>query len=165
MNSIDIFKDKNGEIGIEGIKKIIPYDEPFLLIDRVLKLNKTSIVAKKKIKKDEYYLKGHFKNFPIMPGALIVEGFGQAATLLIRYNIENHDKKDILAYKIRSAKFFRPTFPGDILRYEAKLLFMFKKIAFVNGNVFRKYKLVSKIKMVLAIVDKEQFRGRYSNKK
>ena len=164
MNSIDQFKDNNGEIGIEGIKKVIPYDDPFLMIDRVSKLDKTHIVAMKTIKEDEYYLKGHFKDFPIMPGALIVEGLGQAATFLIRYNIKDHEQKDILAYKIRNAKFFRPTFPGHTLRFEAKLIFKFKKIAFVNGNVFRKDKLVSKVKMVLAIVDKESFRSRYSGK-
>lgn len=165
VESIDQFKDKNGEIDSKGIKKIIPYDDPFLMIDRVLKLTKKEIVAEKEVRPEEDYLKGHFKGFPIMPGALIVEGLGQAATLLIRYNIKNHEEKDILAYKIRSAKFFRPTFPGQTLRFEAKLIFMFKKIAFVNGNVFRKDKLVSKVNMVLAIVDKEQFRGRYSGKK
>ena len=163
MNSIDKFKDNNGEIDVSGIKQIIPYDEPFLFIDRVLKLNKKNIIAIDEAK--ESCFKGHFKDFPIMPGALIVEGLGQAATMLIRYNIPNHEEKDILAYKIRSAKFFRPTFPGQTLRYEAKLLFMFKKIAFVNGKVFRKDKLVSKVKMVLAIVDKKQFRERYSGKK
>ena len=164
MESIDQFKDKNGEIDTEGIKKIIPYDKPFLMIDRVLKLNKKNIVAIKNIRNDEDYFKGHFKGFPIMPGALIVEGLGQAATLLIRYNLKNHKQKDILAYKIRSAKFFRPTFPGHILRFEAKLVFMLKKIAFVNGKVFRGEKLVSKVKMVLAIVDKKQFRERYTKK-
>ncbi|MCH8067430.1 MAG: hypothetical protein IIC69_02500 [Nanoarchaeota archaeon] len=163
MNSIDKFKDNNGEIDVSGIKQIIPYEEPFLFIDRVLKLNKKNIIAIDEAK--ESCFKGHFKDFPIMPGALIVEGLGQTATMLIRYNIPNHEEKDILAYKIRSAKFFRPTFPGQTLRYEAKLLFMFKKIAFVNGKVFRKDKLVSKVKMVLAIVDKKQFRERYSGKK
>jgi 3-hydroxymyristoyl/3-hydroxydecanoyl-(acyl carrier protein) dehydratase len=164
VDSIDKFKDNNGEIGVEGIKNIIPYDDPFLMLDRVLSLNKKNIVAIKNVRGEEDYLKGHFKDFPIMPGALIVEGIGQAATLLIRYNIKDHEQKDILAYKIRSAKFFRPTFPGHTLRFEAKLLFMFKKIAFVNGHAFRKDKLVSKVKMVLAIVDKESFRGRYRGK-
>ncbi len=165
VESIDQFKDQNGEIDTKGIKKIIPYDEPFLFIDRVLKLDKKNIVTIKEVRAEEDYLKGHFKDFPIMPGALIVEGLGQAATMLVRYNIPNHEEKDILAYKIRSAKFFRPTFPGQTLRFEAKLVFMFKKIAFVNGKIFRKDKLVSKVKMVLAIVDKKQFRGRYSAKK
>lgn len=165
MKSIDQFKDSNGEISREDIKKIIPYEDPFLMIDRVLSLDKKNIVAIKNVRAEEDYLKGHFKDFPIMPGALIVEGLGQAATLLVRYNLKDHEQKDILAYKIRSAKFFRPTFPGHTLRFEAKLVFMFKKIAFVNGNVFRKEKLVSKVKMVLAIVDKKGFRERYSNKK
>ena len=165
MNSIDKLRNKHGEIDVKNIKKIIPYDKPFLFIDRVLKLDKKSIVAIKNIKKDESYLKGHFKNFPIMPGALIVEGLGQAATLLVRYNIKNHEQKDILAFKIRSAKFFRPTFPGHTLRFEVKLLFMFKNIAFVNGNAFRKDKLVSKVKMTLAIGDKKWFREKYSGKK
>ena len=93
MNSIDQFKEENGEIGIEGIKKIIPYDEHFLMIDRVLSIDKKNIVATKKVREDEEYLKGHFKDFPIMPGALIVEGIGQAATMLVRYNIENHEKR------------------------------------------------------------------------
>jgi 3-hydroxyacyl-[acyl-carrier-protein] dehydratase len=165
MKSIDEFKDGEGQINKEGIKKIIPYDDPFLMIDHVISLNKKKLVATKNVKKDENYFKGHFKDFPIMPGALIVEGLGQAATILVRYNIENHDQKDILAYKIRSAKFFRPTFPGQTLRFEVRLLFVFKKIAFVNGNVFRGDKLISKVKMVLAIVDKNQFRGRYSIKR
>jgi len=165
MNSIDRFKNENGEIESENIKKIIPYEDPFLMIDKVFKIEDKEIIAEKTVREDEEYLKGHFKGFPIMPGALIVEGFGQAATMLVRYNIENHEEKDILAYKIRSAKFFRPTFPGHTITFKAKLGFMFKKIAFVSGKVYRKEKLVSKVKMVLAIVNKKRFRERYSGKK
>jgi 3-hydroxymyristoyl/3-hydroxydecanoyl-(acyl carrier protein) dehydratase len=164
VNSIDQFKEKNGEISKENIKHIIPYEDPFLFIDHVLSLDKKNIIATKEVKKEESYFKGHFKDFPIMPGALIVEGLGQAATLLIRYNIPNHEEKDVLAYQIRSAKFFRPTFPGQTLRFEAKMGFMFKKIAFVNGNIFRNDKIVAKVKMILAIVDKKIFRERYTKK-
>lgn len=163
MNSIDKFKDDKGEIGVNGIKKIIPYGKPFLLIDRVLKLNKKNIVAE--VKADENCFRGHFEDFPIMPGALIIEGLGQTATMLVRYNIPNHEEKEILAYKVTNAKFFRPTFPGQILRFEAKLLFIFRKIAFIMGKVFRKDKLVSKVNLILAIVDRKQFRERYSRKK
>lgn len=165
MNSIDKFKDDNGKISRENIKKIIPYEDPFLMVDRVLSLDKKKIIAEKDVKADEYYFKGHFKDFPIMPGALIVEGLGQAATLLIRYNIPNHEEKDVLAYKIRNAKFFRPAFPGHTLRFEAKLIFKLKMAWFVNGIVYRGDKLVSNVKMVLAVVDKDNFRGKYSGKK
>lgn len=164
MNQIDKFKDSNGEIDRDNIKKIIPYDDPFLMIDRVLKLDKKNIIAIKDVKKEEDYFKGHFKNFPIMPGALIVEGIGQAATMLVRYNIENQEEKDILAYKIRGAKFSRPVFPGDQIRYEIKLGLKFKKVAFVSGKVFVKDKQVSEAKIVLAIVDKKRFREKFSSK-
>ena len=164
MESIDRYKNELGEIEKENITKIIPYGDSFLYIDKVLRLDKKSIVALKEVKSDEYWADGHFKGFPIMPGALIVEGLGQAATLLIRYNIENQESKEILAYKIRSAKFYRPTFPGHTLRFEAKLVFMFKKIAFVNGIVFRNEKIVSKVKMVMAVVDRESFRNRQKSK-
>jgi len=135
-----------------------------LLIDKVISLDKKTIVAEKTVKPEEDYLKGHFKDFPIMPGVLIVEGLGQAATMLIRYNLKDHKKKDVLAYKVRSAKFFRPTFPRHKIRFEVKLSFMFKKVAFVNGKVFKNEKLVSNVKMILAIVDKNKFRGRYTKK-
>ncbi len=165
MQSIDTLKNENGEIERENIKKIIPYEDPFLYIDKVMKLDKKNIIAIKDVKEDEYWVKGHFASFPIMPGALIVEGLGQAATLLIRYNLEDHQNFDILAYKIRSAKFFRPTFPGQQLTFQAKLLFKTKKIAFVNGKAIRKEKEVAKVKMVLAIVDKKMFRERYTKPK
>lgn len=161
MESIDIYKNYKGEIERENIKKVIPYDEPFLFMDKVITLNKKEIIAEKNVRADEYYFKGHFKGFPIMPGALIVEGLGQAATLLVRYNIKNHESKDILAYKIRSAKFYRPTFPGHTLTFKAKLIFMFKRIAFVNCIAYRNEKLVSKVKMVLAVVDRDSFRNRH----
>ncbi len=164
MQSIDSFRNEKGEIAGESIKKIIPYEDPFLFLDSVTYLDKKKIVAQRTLRSDEDYLKGHFKDFPIMPGALIVEGLGQAATFLIRYNLEDHEKYDVLAYKIRSAKFFRPTFPGHTIRFEAKLVFKFKMVWFVNGIVYRNEKIVSKVKMVLAVVNREQFRGKYQKK-
>lgn len=165
MQSIDSLKNKNGEIEREDIKKIIPYEDPFLMIDKIIYLDKKKIIAIKDVKSNESWTKGHFVNFPIMPGALIIEALGQAATLLVRYNLENHENYDVLAYKIGSAKFFRPTFPGHRLRFEAKLLFRTKKISYIRGRVFRKEKLVSKSNIVLAVVDKRLFRERYQKPK
>jgi 3-hydroxymyristoyl/3-hydroxydecanoyl-(acyl carrier protein) dehydratase len=164
VNSIDKLKDSSGIICRDNIKLIIPYGDEFLFLDRILKLDKKKLSAEMFVTEGASYLKGHFRDFPIMPGALIVEGLGQAATVLIRYNLERHEEKDILAFKINNAKFFRPTFPGHTLRFETRLLFMFKKLAFVNGKVFRKEKLVCKANMVLAIVDKAKFRERYQKK-
>ena len=164
MNSIESLKNDKGEIEKENIKKIIPYKDSFLYIDKVLSVDKKKIIAIKEVKEDEYWVSGHFADFPVMPGALIVEGFGQASTLLIRNNLENHENYDVLAYKITSAKFYRPTFPGQTIRFEIKLRFKFKLAWFVKGKVFREGKIISKAKMVLAVVDRKKFRGRYSKK-
>lgn len=165
MSSIDMFKNEHGEIERDNIKKIIPYEDPFLMIDKVIRINNKEIVAEKTVRPEEEYLKGHFKDFPIMPGALIVEGLGQAATMLVRYNTPDHEKKDILAYKISNAKFFRPTFPGHTIRFEIKQTFKFKLLSFFTGKVFRGEKLVANVKIVLATVDKDKFRSRSAQKK
>ena len=164
MGEIDSLKAEDGSISRENIKKILPYEDSFLYIDKVLSLDGKNITVKKEVRADEYWAGGHFSGFPIMPGALIVEGLGQAATLLVRYNLRNHLDYDVLAYKIRGAKFFRPTFPGHELIFRVRLVFRFRRLYFVKGEVLRKEKIVAKAKMVLAIVDKKQFREKYSKK-
>ena len=111
MNQINELKNQKGEIDTENIKKIIPYKEPFLFIERIINLSSKKIVAIKDLSGNEGFFKGHFVGFPIMPGALTVEGIGQAATLLVRSNIPNHQEKDILAYKLKEVKFMAPIIP------------------------------------------------------
>ena len=162
MKSIDEFKDEKGQIDSNGIKQIIPYEVPFLMIDRVTSIEKNKIVAIKNTSANEEFFKGHFAGFPIMPGALIIEGLGQAGTLLVRYNLEKHYEKEVLAYKIKEAKFNAPTFPGDQLVYEITLMgqdergAMLQAIAKVDGNT------VAQCMMMLAVVDRKQFRSKHS---
>ena len=164
MNEItqfDEFKNQNGEIDCEGIKKIIPYDSPFLLIDKVLSLSNSRIVAFKELSGKEDFFKGHFVGFPIMPGALTVEGIGQASTLLVRTNIPNHKEKDVLAYRLKEIKFMAPALPGDQLKYEINLIYQDERSAILQGKVFIKDKLVVEALLMLAIVDKSKFRDKY----
>src|SRR3989338_1271822 len=163
MGSIDRFKDANGHIVKENIVKIIPYNEHFLFMDEVVSLEKSRIVAKKKITGKEDFLKGHFVGFPITPGALIVEGLGQAATLLARYSIPEHEKKDVLAYKIRDAKFMAPVLPGHEMTYEVVSQGQMEKFAMMQGKVMVGGSLVAEAFMMLAIVDRDVFRGKHSS--
>lgn len=156
------FKNDKGEIDKENIKKIIPYNEHFLFLDRVISLNNNRIVAAKKISGSEDFLKGHFVGFPIMPGALTVEGLGQASTLLARSNIPNHQEKDVLAFRLKDVKFMSPIFPGDEIRFEADLVAQDEKGAILQGKVFVKDTLVADALVMLAIVNKADFRGKYS---
>ena len=162
MKTIDELKNDKGEIDSNAIKQIIPYDQPFLMIDRVISLDKNKVVAIKNTSSNESYFKGHFAGFPIMPGALIIEGMGQAATLLLRYNLENHWEKEVLAYKIKEAKFSAPTFPGDQLKYEATLLGKDERGALMSGKAIVDDKVVAEATMMLAVVDRREFRSKAS---
>lgn len=163
MNQINELKNEKGEIDTDGIKKIIPYNEHFLFIDRVLTLASNKIVAVKELSGKEDFFKGHFAGFPIMPGALTIEGMGQAATLLARSNIPNHQEKDILAYRIKDAKFIAPVFPPAKIKFEIDLIAQDERGAILQGKVFLKDNLVAEALLMLAIVNKADFRVKSSD--
>ncbi|MDP3766059.1 MAG: 3-hydroxyacyl-[acyl-carrier-protein] dehydratase FabZ [Nanoarchaeota archaeon] len=162
MDQINELKNEKGEIDVEGIKKIIPYGKPFLFIDKVLSLSNNRIVAIKDLTGKEEFFKGHFVDFPIMPGALTVEGMGQTATLLIRGNIPNHQEKDILAYKLKEVKFMAPILPKDQVRFEVDLIAQDERGAVLQGKAFVRDNLVAEALLMLAIVNKAEFRAKYA---
>ena len=163
MNQIDGLKSMKGELNVQDIKKIIPYDAPFLFIDKVISLNNAKIVAVKQLSAQEDFFKGHFVGFPIMPGALTVEGMGQAATLLARYNISNHLEKDILAYKLKDVSFIAPILPGSEVRFEIESIAQDERGAVMRGMAFVKEAMVAEAYFMLAIVNKSDFRAKYAN--
>ena len=152
------FMNDKGEIETEDIKKIVPYQEPFLFLDKVIKLEPNRIVAIKHVNGSEDFLKGHFVDFPIMPGALTVEGMGQAATLLARSNLPNHQEKDVLAYKIKEVKFMLPIFPGSEIRFDVEFIAMDERGAVCHGKAFLKEALAAEAYFIIAIVNKSDFR-------
>lgn len=162
MNQINELKNDKGEIDTESIKRIIPYKEPFLFIDKVLSLSNNRIVAIKDLTGKEDFFKGHFVDFPIMPGALTVEGMGQTATLLVRNNIPNHQEKDVLAYRLKEVKFTAPILPHDTIRFEVDLIAQDEREAILQGNAFVKESLVAEALLMVAIVNKTEFRAKYS---
>ncbi|MBI2140093.1 beta-hydroxyacyl-ACP dehydratase [Candidatus Woesearchaeota archaeon] len=160
-SEIDKMKDSAGAIDSKSIQKIIPYNEHFLFIDKVISLDKERIVAIKYCDPKADYFKGHFAGFPIMPGALIIEGMGQAGTLLARNNLEDHQSKEILAYKISEAKFSAPTFPGDTLTFEIRMLGKDDRGALLQGAASVDGKQVAEARMMLAVVSREEFRQKH----
>lgn len=162
MKNIDELKNDKGELDSNAIKRIIPYDNPFLMIDRIVSLDKNKITAIKNISVHEGYVKGHFSGFPIMPGALIVEGMGQAATLLVRYNLEDHHTKDVLAFRIKEAKFSAPAFPGDQLKYEVAMVGQDERGALLQAKAIKDEQVIAEATLMLAVVDKKEFRAKHS---
>ena len=102
---------------IEEILKFLPNRYPFLLVDRVLSLEKAkSIVALKNVTYNEEFFQGHFPEVRIMPGVLIVEALAQAGGILLFHSISNPEKKLVLLSKIDEMKFRKPVVPGDQLQ-------------------------------------------------
>ena len=129
------------------ILKLIPHRLPFLLIDRVENLvPDTSAVGIKSVTVTEPHFAGHFPNYPVMPGVLIVEAMAQTAGCLVSYTEGYGSKKSsegklVFFASIDSAKFRKPVRPGEILSlYIEKIrgrgtLWKFSGTAKVNGSV------------------------------
>src|SRR3954469_13656581 len=108
---------------ITDIQKILPHRYPFLLIDRVVEVErKQRIVAIKNVTANEPFFSGHFPGFPIMPGVLIVEAMAQAGGALLMTEIPDRDSKLMVFTGIERARFRRPVTPGDQLRMVVEVL-------------------------------------------
>ncbi|MGA9981690.1 MAG: 3-hydroxyacyl-ACP dehydratase FabZ [Candidatus Sulfotelmatobacter sp.] len=109
-------------LDIHEILGILPHRYPFLLIDRVLELQrKERIVAIKNVTINEPFFAGHFPGLPIMPGVLIVEAIAQAGGALLLTEVEDRANKVMVFTGIERAKFRRPVSPGDQLRLEVEV--------------------------------------------
>ena len=105
------------------IQALIPHRYPFLLIDKVVEIErKKRIVAIKNVTANEPHFQGHFPGFPIMPGVLVVEAMAQAGGALLLNEIPDRDDKLMVFTGIDSARFRKPVVPGDQLRIEVNVI-------------------------------------------
>ncbi|WP_415892571.1 3-hydroxyacyl-ACP dehydratase FabZ [Neptuniibacter sp. PT8_73] len=110
---------------VNEIREYLPHRYPFLLVDRVLELEKgESIVAIKNVTVNEPFFNGHFPDHPVMPGVLIVEAMAQAAGILGFKTMDKKPQDGSIYYFVGSDKlrFKRPVVPGDQLKLEATVV-------------------------------------------
>ncbi|MGN6429565.1 MAG: 3-hydroxyacyl-ACP dehydratase FabZ [Gaiellaceae bacterium] len=104
-----------------AIEAILPHRDPFLLIDEVLELEPGKrVVARKRVREDEWYLRGHFPGRPVMPGVLIVEAMAQTGAVAVLSEEENRGRLALFA-GIDDTRFKRIVEPGDELELECTL--------------------------------------------
>jgi beta-hydroxyacyl-ACP dehydratase FabZ len=108
-------------LDIHAIREILPHRYPMLLVDAVLELEDERIVGIKNVSVNEPFFVGHFPDYPVMPGVLIVEAMAQVAGILVLNQIPDRKKKLVLLVSIEEAKFRRPVIPGNQLRIEMKV--------------------------------------------
>ena len=113
------------KIGKEDIKKYLPHREPFLFVDEVIEINeKKEIHARKCVKEDEYFLKGHFPNNPIFPGVIIIEALGQASGIL-GFTLMNKTPEEGSIYVLAGVdkvRFRKRVRPGDNIDLYSKVI-------------------------------------------
>ncbi len=130
---------------IQMIQRILPHRYPFLLVDKVEKINGTeSAVGYKNVTMNEPHFQGHFPGAPIMPGVTIVEAMAQTAGVMIGVALDQMDR-DMLIYfmSIDNCKFRRKVIPGDVLRMDLKTVrgkaggkvWRFSGVATVDGEM------------------------------
>ena len=108
---------------ISQIMALLPHRYPFLLIDRVLEIErKKRIVAIKNITFNEPFFQGHFPDFPIMPGVLMIEAVAQTGGCLLLTEFPDRAERLMLFTGIENARFRRPVVPGDQVRFEVTVV-------------------------------------------
>jgi 3-hydroxyacyl-[acyl-carrier-protein] dehydratase/UDP-3-O-[3-hydroxymyristoyl] N-acetylglucosamine deacetylase/3-hydroxyacyl-[acyl-carrier-protein] dehydratase len=120
---------------IEKILCMLPHRYPFLLVDKVLELEKgKSIVAVKNVTINEPFFQGHFPVIRVMPGVLVVEAMAQAGGILLYNSIPNPDEILVFLSKIDNMKFRKPVVPGDQIRLEVEIIKLKSRIGHVRGR-------------------------------
>lgn len=140
-------------LDINKIKERIPHRFPFLLIDKIIEIDKKHAVAVKNVTVNEPFFQGHFPQEPVMPGVLQVEAMAQTAGVLVLNFLEEPEKYSTYFLKIDNVKFRQKVVPGDTLKLHVALATEIRRgCAVVKGYAFVGEKIVCEAEFMAQII-------------
>lgn len=147
--------DPNGPalLNITDIMKILPHRQPMLLVDKIMELSKEHVIGVKNVTLNEEFFKGHFPDFPVMPGVLLIEAMAQCGGVLVLKTVP--DPENYLTYfiKIDGVKFRQQVIPGDTVVFSLKLVTPIRRgICHMRGVAYVANKPVMEAEMMAQIV-------------
>ena len=142
----------------DQIIALLPHRDPMLLIDKLLNIKKLfSATAIVNVKKNSFFVKGHFPGHPVMPGVLIVEAFGQAAAALTAHGIDKatYENKLVFLMGIEKARFRNPVIPDCTLELNIEATRSHGRVWKYKGEAFVEGKKMADAQWTASIVDRK----------
>ena len=146
------------KINKKQIIELLPHREPMLLIDELINIKKLhSATAIVNVKKDAFYVNGHFPDNPVMPGVLIVEAFGQAAAALTAHGVDQkeYENKLVFLMSVDKARFRNPVIPDCRLELKIEAIRSHGRVWKYKGEAFVEGKRMADAQWSATIVDKK----------
>ena len=143
------------EWDITAVMDIMPHRYPFLLVDRITRIEEGRFIEGiKNVTINEPFFQGHFPGHPIMPAVLILEAMAQVGGLLLLNSVDDPNDKLMYFMGIDAAKFRRPVTPGDQLRLKLTLLKLKNRTSKMRGEAYVEDQLVAEAELLATIVDR-----------
>jgi beta-hydroxyacyl-ACP dehydratase FabZ len=142
-------------LDIQEIREILPHRYPMLLVDSILELEAERIVGIKNVTVNEPFFIGHFPDYPVMPGVLVVEAMAQVAGFLVLKSLPDRKNKLVLLASIEQAKFRGKVRPGDQLRIEMTVIKRKTTIAKMRGQATVAGVVVAEAELMCVLQDRE----------
>ncbi len=137
------------------IMEILPHRPPFLFIDKIYELNDDLVIGVKNVTIDEDFFKGHFPEYPVMPGVIIIEAMAQMGGILVMSKLDDPQNYLTFFAKIDKVRFRNKVLPGDTLIFKCSLLGPFRRgichmqgLAYANGKLCAEAELTAQITKV-----------------
>lgn len=153
---LNIDLNKKPLYNIQDIKRILPHRPPFLLIDKIMEMDDTSVIGVKNVTMNENFFVGHFPDEPVMPAVLQIEAMAQTGGILVLNTVPDPENYLTLFLKIEKAKFRQKVYPGDTIVFTLELESRIRRgLCHMKGVAYVGNKIVMEAEMMAQIIKKQ----------